>query len=71
MALERRTLLMVRESMKAWPTFLLEAFRHPAQDSPDQALANNTLKRHRDSLTRLSRTTGTKTQHQATLNFVR
>jgi hypothetical protein len=37
MALERRTLLTVRESMKPWPKYLMKTFRHPAQASPDQA----------------------------------
>jgi hypothetical protein len=30
--------------MKPWPNFLMNIFRHPAQASPDQSLANNSLK---------------------------
>ena len=43
MALERRTLLTVRKSMKTWPHFLLETSRHSAQGSTGQASSNNSL----------------------------
>jgi hypothetical protein len=45
MALERRTLLTVRRSLKPWLKFLMKTFRHPAQASPGQSLANNSLQR--------------------------
>ena len=45
MALERRTVLMVLESMKPWPKFLQGTFRHPAQVNPGQASTNKSLQR--------------------------
>jgi hypothetical protein len=45
MALERRTLLTVRRSLKPRPNFLMNTFRHPAQVSPCQASTNKSLQR--------------------------